>query len=658
LWAAAATSIIIAGQPYDVGRPVVLWCDAERGFNGYAESCVEPSSMSESVCCARSFKRYGARAGVRTGSLADLQRTVGQLVLHHDGCVNSRSCFRSMHDMPRADGGCGLSAHFMIDADGTIYQTLDVAERAMHAGPANQGSVGVELCNRGDASRDELDRLPPDYRTRPVRTVVINERVHQAFDFRPEQYASVTALARVLLRTLPQIQPTMPRHGGKPLLATLADPLGFRGIVGHFHVDADQRKWDPGAFDWGRLVDDLSALYLPLPVRGQDRFPQDDLQRLQSMTRAALRNVEEHAARSNRGGGLYPVALGGLWDPRISLVAAPGAATPVRAPARGVVVAARLEQDAAKDAVRGAGFVLVRHEERLQTPAGELALRYFTRLSGLAAGPAAEMAVWWQSLAGRADGQALRGRLAAGEVVLLDQPVAAGDVVGAVGGAGGEGRVRVEVFTAEPLPAPLAASFVSIDARGEGSVCGRRGVWQALAVSQASAFDQKARDRFLADGGAENRQLLRRLTVRSRLPFAAEAGGDDIGGAPALAGLTTGERRRLFERVVAPERFSSAKLVRHAGLPESGEVHFHHPITFWATLAAHRGGLRLRWSSADLAPGAMPAVEERGRAALDAFAATPPTAATMRLGPIVRPSFRVPERHEIPLVDLPPLEGR
>ena len=158
--AASATAIVIAGQGYDVGRPVVLWCDAERGFNGYSETCVERGLSADSPCCRRPFRRYGERREVRPGNLKDLQQTVRQLVLHHDGCVNSRSCFYSMHDQPRADGQCGLSAHFMIDADGTIYQTLDVSERALHAEQANPISIGVEICNRADASRNELDRLP------------------------------------------------------------------------------------------------------------------------------------------------------------------------------------------------------------------------------------------------------------------------------------------------------------------------------------------------------------------------------------------------------------------------------------------------------------------------------------------------------------------
>ena len=43
----------------------------------------------------------------------------------------------------------GLSVHFMLDLDGTIYQTLDVKEQAWHATIANGRSIGIEIANIG-----------------------------------------------------------------------------------------------------------------------------------------------------------------------------------------------------------------------------------------------------------------------------------------------------------------------------------------------------------------------------------------------------------------------------------------------------------------------------------------------------------------------------
>ena len=72
-----------------------------------------------------------------------LQRVVDQFVIHFDVCGTSRQCFKVLQDMR------GLSVHFMLDLDGTIYQTLDLKERAWHATSSNSRSVGIEIANIG-----------------------------------------------------------------------------------------------------------------------------------------------------------------------------------------------------------------------------------------------------------------------------------------------------------------------------------------------------------------------------------------------------------------------------------------------------------------------------------------------------------------------------
>ena len=57
-------------------------------------------------------------------------------------------CFRVLHDER------GLS-RFLVDVDGRVFQTLDVAS-AWHATDANDVSVGVELASLG-AFREPQD---------------------------------------------------------------------------------------------------------------------------------------------------------------------------------------------------------------------------------------------------------------------------------------------------------------------------------------------------------------------------------------------------------------------------------------------------------------------------------------------------------------------
>jgi hypothetical protein len=70
------------------------------------------------------------------------KRNIRLFVNHWDVCLSSRSCQRVLDKR-------GASVHFLIDNDGTIYQTLDMQHGAWHAGSerVNRASVGVEISN-------------------------------------------------------------------------------------------------------------------------------------------------------------------------------------------------------------------------------------------------------------------------------------------------------------------------------------------------------------------------------------------------------------------------------------------------------------------------------------------------------------------------------
>ena len=116
-------------------------------------------------------------ATVRGGGwpLAMVQDRVDQFVYHYDVDASSKTCFKVLHDMR------GLSVHFMLDVDGTIYQTLDVKERAWQATKANSRSVGIEIANIGAyrvdspsamATLNQYYRKEPDGQTRIVMGVL------------------------------------------------------------------------------------------------------------------------------------------------------------------------------------------------------------------------------------------------------------------------------------------------------------------------------------------------------------------------------------------------------------------------------------------------------------------------------------------------------
>jgi N-acetylmuramoyl-L-alanine amidase len=637
--AVAGTSIMVAGQAFDVGRPVVLWNDPE-GFDGYAQTCIESRAISTSSCCQKSFNRFSARSKLQSRTLPSLQAVVTQVVLHFDGCVNSRSCFHSMHDTARPDGGCGLSAHFMIDSDGTIYQTLDLLERAWHAEESNSNSVGIEICNRGDAARNELDRLPRDYRTRPVKDVVINGHLHHAFDFRPEQYTSILALSRLLVHLFPAVKPVFPERDGKVLLETLAQPQAFAGIVGHLHVDRQRTRWDPGAFDWARLKSTLHGIQFPLSLRGYVELPEEP-EELRRASLAFMRNAEERAS------GFYPIGPSGLWHSGAHLRAVAG--EPVYAPVRGRIMAARLGEFEGSSTA----MLLLRHE--LDVAGSHLV--FFSLLAHL--GPqvvASSSPIPWIRDLIRTGDKAALAALVKGEVALVDLPVEAGDVVGTVGwvrrGPEWGPELHFETFTAERPPEVMARPFRFLGAAADGLVVARAGILASVDEDSDGHVRLDELRHFFREGDPTQRQALRQLAVRHVHEWGDRLADPEEGSGPLRSERARAELRRLRTRAITPYVFWTARLSAHAGLPASQTVYSFHPITFLATLAGALQNIPVRW------PARAPLSTEEatpGVPTLDDWNTPKEVAEESRpiFGPVVGAETKIQKKSEIPLIVLP-----
>lgn len=137
---------------------------------------------------------------------------IDMLVLHYTGM---KSCAAALDRL--CDETAEVSAHYLIDEDGTLYQLVDEARRAWHAGVAvwngntniNDRSIGIELVNPG----------------------------HE-FGYRKFPEAQMLTLITLCKEIIA-------RH-----------PISPADVVGHSDVAPD-RKQDPGElFDWQRLVDE------------------------------------------------------------------------------------------------------------------------------------------------------------------------------------------------------------------------------------------------------------------------------------------------------------------------------------------------------------------------------------------------------------------
>ncbi|WP_036766262.1 N-acetylmuramoyl-L-alanine amidase [Parvularcula oceani] len=141
---------------------------------------------------------------------------ISMVVLHYTGMKTGQAALDRLRD-PDAK----VSAHYLIEEDGTLFRLVPEAERAWHAGVAqwqgrsdvNAMSVGIEIVNPG----------------------------HE-FGYRDFPAAQIDAL-------IPLLRGILRRHD-----------IPAERVVGHSDVAPD-RKDDPGElFPWGRLAEEGLAL--------------------------------------------------------------------------------------------------------------------------------------------------------------------------------------------------------------------------------------------------------------------------------------------------------------------------------------------------------------------------------------------------------------
>ena len=274
--AGTGEAIVLCGELHPIGTPVVLW-DEPGGYDAYRtdlffggeERPTRPSGLRYTP--GRDPVDREPRFAQSAGEIAGI---VDLFVVHYDVCGTSRRCFQVLHDLR------GLSVHFLLDVDGTIYQTLDLADTAWHARQVNPRSVGVEIANIGAWPPEEAGILEdwygedeggtrltlsaemegslrtPGFEGRPARAGAVRGRAQGAllvqYDLTPEQYRALEKLAAGLCRLLPRIEHDAPRDAAgrvRDSVLSEAEQAAFSGIAGHLHTSSG--KVDPGpAFDW------------------------------------------------------------------------------------------------------------------------------------------------------------------------------------------------------------------------------------------------------------------------------------------------------------------------------------------------------------------------------------------------------------------------
>ena len=161
-------------------------------------------------------------------------------VTHWDVCLNSSSCFRVLEQR-------GISIHFGIDNDGTIYQWADMQHATWHAGGKawNHSSVGVEMSNAYDLKYQSWYQKK-GFPERPVISDAMchGKKLKPFTGFYPEQLEALAALweAVSFACNIPLRLPRAPNTVDKD-----CSENNFEGFCNHYHLTS--RKIDCAGLD-------------------------------------------------------------------------------------------------------------------------------------------------------------------------------------------------------------------------------------------------------------------------------------------------------------------------------------------------------------------------------------------------------------------------
>jgi hypothetical protein len=174
-------------------------------------------------------------------------------VCHWDVCLSSQSCYKVLENR-------GLSVHFLIDNDGTIYQTMDMNDVAYHAGSRtwNNKSIGVEISNAYYPKHQGWYKKHVG-EERPLITdaVVHGNKLDPFTGFYPQQLDALKALMRAVNKAtgIPLQAPLDRSKSTNTTVSKKAASGRFEGFISHYHLT--NRKIDCAGLDLKKLLRDI-----------------------------------------------------------------------------------------------------------------------------------------------------------------------------------------------------------------------------------------------------------------------------------------------------------------------------------------------------------------------------------------------------------------
>lgn len=192
-----------------------------------------------------------------TPSFAGLRSTrprtqpVRGIVLHWTGGLRDpEGVYETLRARTSRGAPDGLSVHYVVGVDGRTVQMAPHELVCLHAGPANDRSVGIEVCSPGLPGWPMGNPLSIIERKRGVHRELYRDRIRRRrvdmLDYTAAQIDAVTLLVETLCDALnvPRRVPLDARGELLRTTMTAAELASFRGLMGHYHCHPT--KLDPG----------------------------------------------------------------------------------------------------------------------------------------------------------------------------------------------------------------------------------------------------------------------------------------------------------------------------------------------------------------------------------------------------------------------------
>ena len=193
----------------------------------------------------------GTKRGTYYSYAGKPDREPTMFVNHWDVCLSSESCANVLARR-------GISVHFCIDNDGTIYQLLDTQHGAWHAGIGkfNHRSVGVEISN-AYYPKYQAWYKKNGFGERPIQdgAWVHGSKLKPFTDFYPVQIEALKALWKAIHKGIGiPLETPEDEHGTSTTVDSKASRGTFKGFVSHYHLTS--RKIDCAGLDICKLLDE------------------------------------------------------------------------------------------------------------------------------------------------------------------------------------------------------------------------------------------------------------------------------------------------------------------------------------------------------------------------------------------------------------------